>query len=59
MARKVHQPPKLYFNEHLSPELAAALRQRGFDVIASLEVGMANGVTRNIWNTPSVKSEPC
>lgn len=33
-------PPKLYLNEHLSPRLAAALRKRGRDVIASLEVGM-------------------
>jgi predicted nuclease of predicted toxin-antitoxin system len=33
-------PPKLYLNEHLSPRLAAQLRQYGFDVTSTLESGM-------------------
>jgi hypothetical protein len=40
MASEPPIPPRLYLNEHLSPDLAEALRQRGFDVIASLEVDM-------------------
>jgi predicted nuclease of predicted toxin-antitoxin system len=30
-------PPKLHLNEHLSPRLAAQLRQYGFDVTSTLE----------------------
>ncbi|MGH9835370.1 MAG: DUF5615 family PIN-like protein, partial [Blastocatellia bacterium] len=33
-------PPKLHLNEHLSPRLAAQLRQHGFDVTSTLEMGM-------------------
>ena len=33
-------PPKLYLNEHLSPRLAEQLRQYGFDVTSTLELGM-------------------
>jgi predicted nuclease of predicted toxin-antitoxin system len=33
-------PPKLHLNEHLSPRLAAQLRQHGFDVTSTLELGM-------------------
>ena len=33
-------PPKLHLNEHLSPRLAAQLRQYGFDVTSTLELGM-------------------
>lgn len=33
-------PPKLYLNEHLSPRLAAQLRQHSFDVTSTLETGM-------------------
>jgi predicted nuclease of predicted toxin-antitoxin system len=33
-------PPKLYLNEHLSPRLVAQLRQYGFDVTSTLELGM-------------------
>ncbi len=32
--------PKLYLNEHLSPRLAAQLRQHGFDVVSTQEVGL-------------------
>jgi predicted nuclease of predicted toxin-antitoxin system len=33
-------PPRLHLNEHLSPRLAAQLRQYGFDVTSTLELGM-------------------
>ena len=33
-------PPKLHLNEHLSPRLAEQLRQYGFDVTSTLELGM-------------------
>ncbi|MFH1907757.1 MAG: DUF5615 family PIN-like protein [Chloroflexota bacterium] len=33
-------PPKLHLNEHLSPRLAVQLRQYGFDVTSTLELGM-------------------
>ncbi len=33
-------PPKLHLNEHLSPRLAVQLRQHGFDVTSTLEMGM-------------------
>ncbi len=33
-------PPKLHLNEHLSPRLAAQLRQYGFDVTSTFEMGM-------------------
>jgi len=33
-------PPKLHLNEHLSPRLAAQLRQYGFDATSTLELGM-------------------
>lgn len=32
--------PKLYLNEHLSPRLAAQLRQYGFDVTCTIEAEM-------------------
>lgn len=34
--------PKLYLNEHISPRLAAQLRQYGFDVTCALESGMVS-----------------
>jgi len=34
------EPPKLYFNEHLSPRLAAQLRRHGFDVLSSREADL-------------------
>ncbi len=40
MASPTPPPPKMYLNEHLSPTLAATLRQSGFDGVSSLEVGM-------------------
>lgn len=33
-------PPKLHLNEHLSPRLAAQLRQYGFDVTSTVELAM-------------------
>ena len=33
-------PPKLHLNEYLSPRLAVQLRQYGFDVTSTLELGM-------------------
>jgi predicted nuclease of predicted toxin-antitoxin system len=33
-------PPKLHLNEHLSPRLATQLRQYGFDVTSTVEMGL-------------------
>lgn len=33
-------PPKLHLNEHLSPRLAEQLREYGFDVTSTVELGM-------------------
>jgi hypothetical protein len=33
-------PPKLHLNEHLSPRLAAQLRQYGFDVTSTVEMNL-------------------
>ncbi len=33
-------PPKFHLNEHLSPKLAAQLRQYGFDVTSTVEMGL-------------------
>lgn len=33
--------PKLHLNEHLSPRLAEQLREYGFDVTSTIELGMA------------------
>ena len=35
-------PPKLHLNEHLSPRLAVQLRQYGFDVTSTVEMGMVS-----------------
>ena len=35
-------PPKLHLNEHLSPRLAVQLRQYGFDVTSTVELGMVS-----------------
>lgn len=35
-------PPKLHLNEHLSPRLAIQLRQYGFDVTSTVELGMVS-----------------
>ncbi len=35
-------PPKLHLNEHLSPRLAIQLRQHGFDVTSTVELGMVS-----------------
>ena len=39
MPSPLHNPPKLYLNEHLSPRLAVQLRRYGFDAVSSQEAG--------------------
>jgi predicted nuclease of predicted toxin-antitoxin system len=39
MPNQLHNPPKLYLNEHLSPRLAVQLRRYGFDAVSSQEAG--------------------
>lgn len=40
MPNPLHNPPKLYLNEHLSPRLAVQLRRYGFDTVSSQEASM-------------------
>jgi len=40
MPSPLHNPPKLYLNEHLSPRLAVQLRGYGFDAVSSQEAKM-------------------